>query len=176
MPFKVSPSSSVVIEEDEVGPDDFLLITNDDKTYLYVKMSEGQYPHLTLDPALLPDGFAEVVDRAARQAIASLQARRTPQLQEVFEAREDQALSLRAFFAEKLLQNTYVQVVVNNHNPGESRELDIGQTVRITFSRHIDKLDLDLGQHDNWTATAQVKSITPIDRFSVLIQEAVRGQ
>lgn len=178
MPFQVSPSKSVIISDDEVGPDDFLLITNEDKTYLYVKISQTKWTHLVLDPELLPAGFDEVVDRAARSVIHSLTgtARDADAFRALFEEREDQTLSLREFIASQLLTDVSVNVVVARHS-GQTNQLDIGRTVRLLFPTNLGSLHLryDRDSAREWVASAQINRITPIARFDALVREARIG-
>lgn len=188
MPFIVQASDQIVIGSlSGLTPDDFLRVTLEDKSQIFVRSSGGNYPNLTFDAAFLPTGVATLARKAARLWL--LHRSRYPSqeqlLKEAFEARPNQAQRLREFVACALLEtvsvkgSSHIEVPASwadrdyNFNIGRYPWVMFGQDLRLPNSEE----PLQGGSNYNYPELiipSKIVGIKPIDRWDVEIQWALR--
>jgi len=165
MPFKVTADGGVRLGDITDRARDFLVVTLDGTGQrIYLRRTWGT-DDLTFDAALLSPSFRDASMEAARQWLRAMPPTYCPELEKLFDAREDRGQSLLKYVAAELRRDV---PVVHMH------ELRIGADIVVSFLTAVGKLSAALPPHA-WRAGTPVADIRPSDRMTILIKQATGG-
>lgn len=170
MPFTVQPSDQVVIDMTAIGPDDFLRLTLEDSSRLYVRLSPGdeyRAPHLTFDQSMLPADFEEFCRQQVVVALGPTWGVDYDQLKRWYEQRPDKQrdMALLDYIALKLRQDASIAA-------GFEEEVNVGTRPTVWLSG--EGLWSDACHIlARWAFPAPITHIEPVSRIEALVEYAL---